>query len=373
MSVSFSEEREQLREVIREFLADAAPEAAVRSSMTTETGWDPAVWGALAQEIGVLGLGIPEEFGGAGYGITEIAVISEEAGRALLCAPYLAIVSASQAVLATGDREAAAALLPGVAAGTTIATLAVTESDGRLAQESIGTTAVRDGDGWRLSGTKMFVLDGAAADLILVAARTEDGISLFAVEGDAPGLRRTALATLDQTRRQARLDLGAVPGRLVGEQGAAWPAIERAVSLTLVALAAEQVGGADRILTMAVDYAKTRVQFGRPIGSFQAMKHKLADVLVEVEAAKSAAFAAVGAAAAEPGTPEAAELALVASIAKAFCSDAYVHAAAENIQIHGGIGFTWEHPAHLYFKRAKSSRVLFGDPAHHRELVAQLI
>ncbi|CAO5239298.1 hypothetical protein FAGKG844_270018 [Frankia sp. AgKG'84/4] len=204
MSVSFSEEREQLRVVMREFLADAAPEAAVRSSMTTETGWDPAVWGALAEEIGVLGLGIPEEFGGSGYGIAEIAVISEEAGRALLCAPYLAIVSASQAVLATGDREAAAALLPGVAAGSTIATLAVTESDGRLAPESVSTTAVRDGDGWRLTGTKMFVLDGAAADLILVAARTEDGISLFAVDGDAPGLRRTALATLDQTRRARR-------------------------------------------------------------------------------------------------------------------------------------------------------------------------
>ncbi|WP_076820701.1 acyl-CoA dehydrogenase family protein [Pseudofrankia asymbiotica] len=365
-SVSFSEEREQLRGVIREFLTDVSGEEAVRAAMVTPTGWDPAVWRGLAEDLGVLGLGIPEELGGVGYGFAEIGVVFEESGAALLCAPHLATVAAAQALLATGDAAAAADLLPPVASGT-VATLAVAEADGRWEESSVTATAERGADGWRLTGTKMFVLDGTTAELVLVAARTGGGVSLFAVDGAADGLRRTGLATLDQTRRQARLDLAGVPGRLVGAQDAAWPAIERALRLSIVALAAEQVGGASRTLDMAVEYAKTRVQFGRPIGSFQAIKHRCADVLVEVESARSAAYAAAEAA----ERPDDPELALVSSLAKAYCSDAYVHAAAENIQIHGGIGFTWEHPAHLYFKRAKSSRVLFGDPVHHRELLAR--
>ncbi|MBL7548063.1 acyl-CoA/acyl-ACP dehydrogenase [Frankia sp. AgB1.9] len=365
MSVSFSEEREQLRAVVREFLADVSGEDAVRASMTTATGWDPAVWRALADDLGILGLGIPEELGGVGYGFAEIGVVAEETGAALLCAPYLATVTAAQALLAAGDDAAASDLLPGLAAGT-VATLAVAEADGRWEAGSIQATAEHAAGGWRVSGTKTFVLDGATAELVLVAARTGAGIGLFAVDGEADGLTRTRLATLDQTRRQARLDLAGVPARLIGAEGEAWPAIERAIRLAIVALAAEQVGGAARVLDMAVDYAKTRVQFGRPIGSFQAVKHKLADVLVEVESARSASYAAT-AAAQRPDDPE---FALVTSLAKAFCSDAYVHAAAENIQVHGGIGFTWEHPAHLYLKRAKSSRVLFGDPVHHRELLA---
>ncbi|MBX6389432.1 MAG: acyl-CoA/acyl-ACP dehydrogenase [Frankia sp.] len=368
MSVSFSEEREQLRGVVREFLADNADEQAVRRSMVTATGWDPAVWRGLAEDLGILGLGIPEELGGVGYGFAEIGVVCEEAGAALLCAPYLATVAAAQTLLAAGDDAASADLLPQIAAGT-VATLAVTESDGRWEESSVRATAERGADGWRLSGQKMFVLDGTTAEIILVAARTAAGVSLFAVDGAAEGLRRTQLATLDQTRRQARLDLAGVPGRLVGEDGAGWAAVGRALRLAIVALATEQVGGANRVLNMAVEYARTRMQFGRPIGSFQAIKHKCADVLVEVESARSAAYAAIAAA----ERPDDQELALVSSLAKAYCSDAYVHAAAENIQIHGGIGFTWEHPAHLYFKRAKSSRTLFGDPVHHRELLAQLL
>ncbi len=193
-------------------------------------------------------------------------------------------------------------------------------------------------------------------------------MSLFAVEADAAGLTRTPLATMDQTRKQARLEFSATPARLVGEDGGAGPALSRTLDLAAVALAAEQVGGAQRCLDMAVDYAKTRIQFGRPIGSFQAIKHKCADMLLEVESAKSAAYYA-GWAAAEDSE----ELPVVASLAKSYCSEAYFHAAAENIQIHGGIGFTWEHDAHLYFKRAKSSELLLGDPSYHRELLAQRI
>jgi alkylation response protein AidB-like acyl-CoA dehydrogenase len=206
------------------------------------------------------------------------------------------------------------------------------------------------------------------ANVLVVAARTPAGLSLFAVDENAPGLTRTPLATMDQTRKQARLELSGTPARLIGADGGASAGLSKTLDLAAVALAAEQVGGAQRCLDMSVEYAKQRVQFGRPIGSFQAIKHKCADMLLEVESAKSAAYYA-GWAAAEASD----ELAVVASLAKAYCSDAYFHAAAENIQIHGGIGFTWEHDAHLYFKRAKSSELLLGDPTYHRELLAQRI
>src|SRR5207302_423435 len=211
-------------------------------------------------------------------------------------------------------------------------------------------------------------IDGHNANLIVVAARTGSGVSLFAVEGDASGLTRTPLSTMDQTRKQAKLEFANTPARLIGNEGQAWTGLNKTLDLAAVALAAEQVGGGQKVLDMSVEYAKVRVQFGRPIGSFQAIKHKCADMLLEVESAKSAAYYA-GWAAAEDND----ELPVVASLAKAYCSDAYFHAAAENIQIHGGIGFTWEHPAHLYFKRAKSSELLLGDPTYHRELLAQRI
>ncbi len=275
---------------------------------------------------------------------------------------------AANALLHSGDDAAKAAHLPGIASGETIATVAFTEPNGRWDAEGIEATATPDGDGWSITGTKMFVLDGHIADLILVAARTDAGVSLFAVAGDAAGLTRTALATMDQTRKQAKLDLAGTPATLVGTDGGGWDTLSTMLDLAAVALAAEQVGGAQEVLEMSVQYAKDRVQFGRPIGSFQAIKHKCADMLLEVESAKSAAYYA-GWCAAEMND----ELPSVASLAKAYCSEAYFHAAAENIQIHGGIGFTWEHPAHLYFKRAKSSELLFGDPTYHREQLAQRI
>jgi len=369
MNFAFSEEQEELRNVVRGFLEAKSAESAVREQMETEAGFDADVWKQMGEQLGLQGLAIPEEFGGQGYGYVELVVVLEEMGKFLLCAPYFSsVVLAANTLLQSGDDSAKSEYLPGIASGETIATLAFTEPNGRWDEAGIEATATAGGDAWTLNGTKMFVLDGHTANLIIVAARTSAGVSLFAVDGDASGLTRTALATMDQTRKQAKLDLDGVSGRLIGTDGAGWDTLSTVLDLAAVALAAEQVGGAQACLDMAVEYAKVRVQFGRPIGSFQAIKHKCADMLLEVESAKSAAYYA-GWCASEMND----ELPSVASLAKAYCSEAYFHAAAENIQIHGGIGFTWEHPAHLYFKRAKSSELLFGDPTYHRELLAQRI
>jgi alkylation response protein AidB-like acyl-CoA dehydrogenase len=244
----------------------------------------------------------------------------------------------------------------------------LTEDEGRWDEDGVALEGRRSGGEWRLTGHKTYVLDGHTAQLVLVAARTASGLSLFAVEGDADGMTRTALPTLDQTRKLARLGLSGTPARLVGAEGGAGPALSRTLDLAAIGLAAEQVGGTQRCLDMSVDYGKVRYQFGRPIGSFQAIKHKCADMLLQLESARSAAqYAAWAAAEDSPEVP------VVASLAKSVCSEAYFHAAAENIQIHGGIGFTWEHDAHLYFKRAKSSQLFLGDTAYHREHLAQRI
>ena len=251
--------------------------------------------------------------------------------------------------------------------------MALTEDSGRWEPTAISLAATRTPKGWRLSGTKMFVLDGHAADTLIVAARqtgTEgvDGVSLFLVPGDSAGVHRTPLATMDPTRKQARLefrDAAAVP---LGTPGQGWEPLSAALDQAAVFLSAEILGGAQRCLDMAVEYAKTRVQFGRPIGSFQAIKHKCADMLLLVESARSAVHQAAWMA-----SQGSADLPAVASIAKSYCADAYMRVAGENVQIHGGIGFTWEHDAHLYFKRAKASQVLFGDSRYHRARVAELV
>jgi alkylation response protein AidB-like acyl-CoA dehydrogenase len=369
VNFAFSEEQEELRRAVRRFLDDKSPEIEVRRLMDTTEGYDPAVWTQMAEQLGLQGLAIPEQFGGAGYSYVELIVVLEEMGRALLCAPYFSSVAlAANLLLVSGDDGAKKEYLPGIANGTTIATVALAEASGRWDEEGVTITAAGSGEDWTVTGEKLYVLDGHIADLILVAARTGAGVSVLAVERGASGLTSTPLSTMDQTRKQARLNFESSPARLIGTDGQGWAAISRMLDLAVVALAAEQVGGAQRVLEMAVEYAKVRVQFGRPIGSFQAIKHKCADMLLEVESAKSAAYYA-GWAAAEDSD----ELPVVASLAKSYCSEAYFHATAENIQIHGGIGFTWEHPAHLYFKRAKSSELLFGDPSYHRELLAQRI
>ena len=369
MNFAFTEEQEELRRSVRRFLEDKSPSAEVRRLMETTEGYDPSVWAQMAQQLGLQGLAIPEEYGGSGFTYVELGIVFEEMGRALLCAPYLSSVAlAANAILASGDDSAKKEHLPGIASGDTIAALALTEDNGRWDQEGITLTATRSGDGYSLDGHKMFVIDGHTANLVVVVARTGKGITFLAVDGDAPGLTRKPLTTMDQTRKQARLEFSGTPARLIGTEGGASAALGKTLDLAAVALANEQVGGAQKCLETSVEYAKVRVQFGRPIGSFQAIKHKCADMLLEVESAKSAAYYASWAAAEDSD-----ELPVVASLAKAYCSEAYFHAAAENIQIHGGIGFTWEHDAHLYFKRAKSSELLLGDPTYHRELLAQRI
>ena len=324
----------------------------------------------MAEQMGLQGLHIPEEFGGSGYSYVELGIVLEEMGRSLLCAPFFStVVLAANTLLQSGDDAAKKDYLPGIASGETIATVAFTEPSGKWDEAGITMEATPDGDGWTLTGTKRFVLDGHTANLIIVAARTG--------EGRQPVRRRRRRRRAhphaavddgpDPQAGQARVRRHAGPadrhrGRGLGRR------CRRVLDLVAVGLAAEQVGGAQKVLDMAVEYAKVRVQFGRPIGSFQAIKHKCADMLLEVESAKSAAYYGMWCAGEMND-----ELPSVASLAKAYCSEAYFHAAAENIQIHGGIGFTWEHPAHLYFKRAKSSELLFGDPTYHRELLAQRI
>ncbi len=377
MNFAFTEEQDELRNSVRRFLDDKSSSPAVRELMETTEGYDKAVWDQMANQLGLQGLAIPEEFGGSGYSFIELGIVLEGMGRSLLCAPFFSsAVLATTALLQSGDDAAKKEYLPGIASGETIATLAFTEQSGRWDEEGITTPATQSGDSggpdsvgdWTITGEKMFVVDGHVANLIIVAARTGKGVSLFAVDPSDSSVTREALSTMDQTRKQARVEFNNTPARLIGTDGGGWATMNTTLDLAAVALANEQVGGAQKVLEMSVEYAKVRVQFGRPIGSFQAIKHKCADMLLEVESAKSAAYYAAWCAAEMND-----ELPVTASLAKAYCSDAYFHSAAENIQIHGGIGFTWEHDAHLYFKRAKSMELFLGDPTYHRELLAQRI
>ncbi|MEU6037317.1 acyl-CoA dehydrogenase family protein [Actinomadura sp. NPDC047616] len=361
MGLAGTEEQRELRETLRRFFTDKSPSAQVRRLMATDEGYDPKVWAQMAEQVGLQGLAIPEEYGGAGFGMRELAVVMEEMGRALVCAPFLSsVVLAGYALLDAGDEDAARELLPGIADGSTLATLAWME-DERWDVRHVEMAARPAPDGWVLDGVKTYVLDGHVADLILVVARQEERLALFAVRGCADGLTRAPLTTLDQTRKMARLEFHGVRARPVGVHG------PRVMDMAAVALAAEQLGGAQRALEMTVEYVKVRRQFGRPIGSFQAVKHRCADMFVLVESARSAVMHAADAA---DGDPD--ELPAAAALAKAYCSEAFFHVAAEAVQLHGGIGFTWEHDAHLYFKRAKSSQELFGSPAAYRARLAGL-
>jgi alkylation response protein AidB-like acyl-CoA dehydrogenase len=366
MEFVFSPEQEELRATLRKFLDAKSPESEVRRIMETDAGYDQQVWTQLTAELGLTALAIPEEQGGLGYGFLEVSIAFEEMARALLCAPYLSSQLATTALLQSGNTQAQADILPGIADGTTLATIAYMETPHDWAGTGTMTTARKTSNGYVLDGTKSYVLDGLVADVVLVFATTDSGPALFAVDKAADGVRHTALPTMDLTRKLAELGFTGTPARLIADAGAAAAALSATLDVAAAALAAEQVGGAQRVLEMSVEYAKLRVQFGRPIGSFQAIKHKCADMFLAVESARSAAQHAAWAVVDDPsGLP------VAASIAKAHCSTAFSHAAAENIQIHGGIGFTWEHPAHLYFKRAKSSALMFGDAVYHRNLVAE--
>jgi alkylation response protein AidB-like acyl-CoA dehydrogenase len=368
MQFTFTEEQQEFRSVLRRYFAEVSPTTTVRRLMETEAGWDLAAWREMNQQLGLCGVHVPEEFGGQGFSFIELGIVLEEMGRALVCAPYFAsAVLAATAIMNTATQAQKTQLLPPIVSGETIATLAFTEPNGRWDVGGVEATATRGESGFTLDGVKSFVLDGHTADLILVLARApgtsgEDGLSLFSVRGDAPGLTRTPLTALDPTRKLARLEFAGVPAELIGDAGAAAAPITRTIDQAAACLASEMVGGAERLRQTALDFAGMRMQFGRPIASFQSMKHKQADMLLEVELAKSAAYVAAQAAAEDADDAPA-----LASLAKAAASEAYLQTAIHTIQIQGGVGFTWDNDTHLWFKRAKSSEAFLGDPTWRRE------
>ncbi|CAM5707382.1 Acyl-CoA dehydrogenase OS=Streptomyces alboniger OX=132473 GN=CP975_15135 PE=3 SV=1 [Streptomyces alboniger] len=357
--LSETEEQRELRTVLRDFFTEASGPEDVRKHLATPRGHDEKLWARLAGEIGVHGLAIPEQFGGAGFTFAELAVALEESGRALYCAPLLpTVVLAAHALLNSGDQQACERYLPRIADGTLTATVAGFD------EAEPGIVAERSGPGRVLRGAADFVLDGAGADLIVVRARTSEGARLFACEPAEDTCLRTPRRVLDETRRQALVEFRGAPATPVGESGE----VTAALDAGRAALAAEQVGGSGHALDATVQFVAQREQFGRPIGSFQAVKHRLADVLVALEAARSAsAYATACVALASPQLP------VAASAAAAVCSETYRLATAEYVQLHGGIGFTWEHRAHLYVRRARSSEVLFGTADQHRTRLAELV
>jgi alkylation response protein AidB-like acyl-CoA dehydrogenase len=361
-----AEERTALRDSVRRLLADHAAEAEVRRIMETPEGYDAGLWRRLA-DLGVVGLAIDERYGGAGAGPLELEAVMEEAGAALLCAPFLASgVLAAELLQALGDEAACERLLPGIADGSLIAAAALTSEKGDWSASAVDVTATADGEVWRLDGAAGYVIHGQNAQILLALARTDAGLAVFEVDPTAPGVTIEALPTFDHTLRLARIDFSGAPGRQIEAARPVWDSVRQALDLALVALAGEQAGGARRVLELTVDYAKLRIQFGRPIGSFQAIKHMAADLLLETESAVSAARAA--AASLADGAPDA-EAAI--SLAAFACADAFVATAAASIQMHGGIAFTWSNPAHLYLRRARADAQLFGAPAAFRERYLQ--
>jgi alkylation response protein AidB-like acyl-CoA dehydrogenase len=367
VSIAIGDDHEALLATARRFSAERIAPAVVRVAVDAPDIAHqprPGFWEDLVA-LGWTGLHLPEAVGGEGFGFAELAVVVEELGRALAPAPFLAsAVLATDALLAVDDDAAMAELLPGLATGERVGTLAVAEGGGTWDRAGGATTAAERDGGWELTGTKRPVLAGALADLVLVYAATADGPGWFAVDGAASGLTRTPLTGLDPTRRMARLDFAATPARrLVAADAAA--ALDLVADLAAVALAAEQVGGMQRAMELTVEYAKVRVQFGRPIGSYQAVKHGCADMYSAWEHAVSVLRYAAWAADHDP-----AELPVAAALAQTYVGPAYFTTATGMVQYHGGIGYTWEHDAHLYYKRAKSSQLLLGPPAAHRARLA---
>jgi len=371
MDFAFSDEQEEFRSTLRRFFEEKAPSTEVRRLMETSEGYDPGVWKQMAEELGLQGIHLHEEYGGQGFGFLELGIVLEEMGRVLFPSPFFATVClAANAILNAGSEAQKQALLPGIAAGEKLATLALCEDSGRFDAEGITLEAVPDGAGYRLDGHKSFVIDGQVADCLVVAARLggsagTDGITLVTVRSDDPGVTATPLETMDEIRKQARIEFSGARAEILGEEGTGWPPLEKTLDQAVIMLAAETLGGSQKCLDMAVEYAKVRMQFARPIGSFQAIKHKASEVLLEIELAKSAGYYSWWVA-----DEREEELAEAASMAKSVCTDTFLLAATEGIQIHGGIGFTWEHDAHLYLKRAKGSEILFGDATAHRARLA---
>lgn len=358
-ALSETTEQRELRQAVRAFLDGRS---LPRADVDPTSAFSPtdATWRAMADQMGLQGIHLPVTLGGSGGSFVELGIVLEELGRVLYDGPYLASTAlAATTLLVVDDAEAAGRHLPGIAAGQTVATTAIAGSDPWARVTAHGTT-------WeaRLTGRLDLVIDGASADLLLVPAQSRHGPALYAVEGDAPGLSRKGLPTLDPTRRLAAVDLDETPATHLGAPGEGERLLPRIRDLAGVALACEQVGSASRLLEDTVRYVTERVQYGRPIGSFQAVKHACADMLVRVEQARSAALVA-----AEAAANDRPELAVLASVARAVCSDAHLAVAGAAVQLHGAIAYTWEHHVHLHLKRAATSAQLFGSPAEHRELV----
>ncbi len=363
-----------LRRSARDFLAKECSPKVVRKLMESADGYDPALWKKIA-DLGWTALGIPEEYGGVGT-FLDLVVVLEEAGRALLPGPFFSTMGLAVPVLIeAGTKAQKKQALAAIAHGSARATLAFTEPSGRWDASSVALTAKPAGGGWQLDGVKLFVPDAEAADYIEVVARTrgegEEGIALFMVKGRPKGMTVRPLETLDMTRRWSEIRFESVQldaDAVMGTADKAWPPLKRALEWATAALCAEMVGGVQKVLETSTEYAKTRHQFGKPIGIYQAVSHKLADMLVLSESGRSATYYA-----AWTVDADAPDRSLASSMAKAYVSDAYRKVAGDGIQVHGGIGFTWEHDMHLYFKRAKSSEVTLGDATYHRELVAQAL
>lgn len=377
MEFAFSDEQEMIRESAESFLADVSDSAAVRAAMASERGYDPVLWQRLCTEMVWPAIHIPEQYGGLGLGFVELAILLEQMGRRLFCSPFFATAClATPALLLGGSDTQKARWLPQLADGSLTATLAYA-GNSREGLEAVQASVRAEGRGFVIEGRLRQVLDGHEAGLLVVAARGAEGVELFAVPADTPGIRRRLLPTLDQTRKLAQVDFEHVyvpADARLGAAGQGGALLEQVLQLACVALAAEQTGGAQQALDLTLAYTAERQQFGRAIASFQAIKHRAADMMLEVECARSAAYYAACVAeealAANGDATVAAELPLAAALAKSRCSEAFFHCAAESIQLHGGVGFTWEYDPHLYFKRARASEALFGAPAWHRERIA---
>jgi alkylation response protein AidB-like acyl-CoA dehydrogenase len=377
MNFGFNDEQELLRSTARKFFDNECPSTTVRALMEDSSGMTPELWKKLAEQ-GWLGLIAPEEHGGMALGIVDLVVLLEEMGRAVVPGPFFStVLLGGLALLEAGNDAQKKAWLPKICSGEARATLAWMEPSAEMGAAGITLQAAPKGSGFTLNGTKLFVHDAHTADVIVVAARTasgqnpEDGISLFLVPTGTPGLAVTLLPTMDQTRKLCEVTLTNVSlggDAVMGAPGAGWKPLARVIDRATVGLCAEMCGGAQKVLDMTVEYAKIRQAFGRPIGSYQGVKHRAADMLVDVENSKSITYYAAWAM--DEGVPEGP---LAVSMAKAYVSDAYRRVSGAGIQLHGGIGFTWEHDLHLYFKRAKGSEFTFGDATWHRERVAQLV
>lgn len=392
MDFAFTDEQKMIRDTAESFLAEVSNSEAVRAAMASDKGYDDALWANVCRDLFWQAIHIPEQYGGMGLGYVELVAMLEQMGRFLFCSPFFSTVClATNALLLAGTEAQKAEYLPRICSGST-ATLAYTSKQAGTAggvwgAETVGVIAKRDGKQFKLDGSLRYVTDGASADILIIAARTEgscgkEGVSLFILNSDTAGVERIKLPTLDQTRKQAEINLRdvSVPATaLMGEEGKAWSNLAKIIDLATIAAAAEQMGGAQQVLDMAVAYSKDRHQFNRPIASFQAIKHKAADMMTRAEVARSSVYYA--ACVAQEVLDElngkqseiASELPEAASIAKAYCSDAYFKNAGDALQIHGGVGFTWEYDVHLYFKRAKASEHFLGSATYHRDRIANLV